>query len=655
MDRERPQLPLSLLFAFHLCVVALGIFLQNLGDRGAMWLVVGGIATALVGGWWAFLYRAFVADVLVSRRSAGVILGILAAAGIAMAVIPQGASLRAAGYVEPGLPQAGARPVFLAETQSGGFALRIARLRGAMFGNEPTVGLSESEAAEFDQRVATFGADAAQAWRTEHMRQKRVRLRDEIDQGWAAHHFESLYSAWRILRIFRLYEIAQSWWFVFLLLVLALHACARLWMQLPFARANLGWTLGVAGLLTLLCGLAVDRCVGRYGTVALDHERMTHRIESKITDLAHNRFVHLPYRLHLTHSSFRHRLRLRVSKLGGGKVAFSQVAPARAGDVHKIEDGAITLTVLKIAEQPEGVDPREVQARVRTVLGAVTAAGGNSSGPLVSVVVRGVEAQLRGEKNAAALVARAIGAVDDTLAQSGRSLGYLDATVQAAFDPSRPGLDGARCRTAVDIEWKKGETTQRATLVVGGEPAGFDGDAQDPRFAAELEAELLDDGAQRAFAVVDHFDHRLAVIDGAGDASFARGGVTFAPAATGVDPRDGRLVTTLTARIAPGRWLVLLGATLLGLGALFWCWFGRRWTWSDLLATAGLLTMVVLLWHAHRQGHYAAWSPLAAIGLVATVWTVGLVQGTSRRRVWMFAAGLGACALAYAAHGGMGI
>ena len=606
MTGNRPPLGFSILTAFQLCVLALGVFLQNLRDRDPVWFWIALGVGVVLGGTWALVYRRFLLDVLVSRRSAALALGLALLAGLVPMVLVQEGALERRGIVERGFATRGRPPVYAAGTQSGAFGKHVAVVC-----------------------LRATGGDTS----------------DEFVEAWTAQHFDGLYRVWTFARMFRLFDVVTSWWFAFLLVLIGAHVVARTWERAPWTPRDLGHAVLAAAVVVLLGGLLVDRWVGHEGEIHFEHGRVAGRVESKFADAPNQRFVHLPFRLFLERVTAPHEHFVAVTH-DGGETTF----PAALGATHAVAGSEVVVHAFD--PDPEGPDPRDVQARVRAALEIAELSGVDAGGPLVAVVVRAAEAAARGEAGADREAAAAVNAIDRMIAASGgRIEGFLDATLQASFDGARRGTDGPVSFAEADLEIRRGEASVRKTLRVGAEAlTGADG------VAVELVARIDDAAATRTLTVVSHEGHRVASASLSGDDVMERDGFRFAAWQTGVDPRDGRLVTTVRAYTHPARRLVLLGAAVLAIGVLWWSVTRGRFAVLESVFVALLVYACITAFRADARGAYTLWTEYEAAALPFAALILGGVELRSvegwrgRRGVVALAVGFLVYLLAYLAH-----
>jgi hypothetical protein len=388
--RNRSPLGFASITLFHLCILALGVILQNLFEGeskglATVVLVVLLVLAAPVG----YLYRKFLWDVFRSFKSAGVLLSLLVLACILGTVIIQDLDLRRNGVFEPGTPdEETGVPPFDNRNQFTRFALAQSHGLLWLFPNaerkrlmEEKVKLSEFEEAQVELRATAFGSKAARSMRDQLLAAKRRQVEELTTSNYARRHQEGLYAFFNFTRRLHLFDIFESLWFYFLLALIAINNIVGTIARAPWNARDFGVVITHAGVLIVLAGALLDVMKAKEGYIQyVAGGPPESRTKSAIYDQKNKLETNLPFAVRLDRFATEYFHELRVerydwsrrhdgspwqSQEGTGQPFTARNRYAiRAGVPRVFEDGDLKVTIhdykprvfvrTSVGEQPGG-------------------------------------------------------------------------------------------------------------------------------------------------------------------------------------------------------------------------------------------------------------------------------------------------------------
>jgi len=401
---NRSPLSFGIILAFHLCVLASGVLLQNLwlyGSSVAFGVSLGvGLAVAVFG---CIAGRHFLWDVFRSFKSAAVLLLLLSGSCVLGTLFIQDLDLRRAGVFRDGkaegvegreaypsfvLDPAGAREFH--DTKSGRFAmaqsfglLKVFPTEKMEERLEEDVRLLPHEEARAEKMAHVFGETAAGAWREAVVNSKRREVErrmseayakrnfvskkwarehipdaEKLDVGWTEHF--GLYDVWSWTRRLHLFDIFESWWFYFLLGLIGVNVVVGTFARAPWNLRDFGIVVTHSGIIIILSGALVDRIVAKEGYIHFTYGKPGQETATRIKDEKTRTYSHLPFLVRLDRfaTEYYHELLVEVvdwdrNATGGPRkgreegVFFVQRSfPVREGVTTEILDGQVEMEVL---------------------------------------------------------------------------------------------------------------------------------------------------------------------------------------------------------------------------------------------------------------------------------------------------------------------
>ena len=365
---NRSPLGFPSILLFHLCILAVGVLLQNAFERSdrVFYLVLGaGIGLGIAGG---MIYRGFLWDVFRSFKSAGALITLLCVSCILGTFIIQDLDLRRAGIFQEGPPPA-TPTSFDEKSQARQFA--IAESHGWLWLN-PTeertrltkekVVLSDVQKAQVALREQAFGKTAAASFEKGVLASKQRHVNEMTTQNYAREHWDGLYTAFLWCRKLRLFDIFEAWWFYMLLGLIGINVIVGTFARAPWSKRDFGVAVTHAGILIILSGAALDRIVAKEGYIHYVYGDPAKEVASKIKDDKNQTYHHLPFRVKLERFATEYYHELLVRRIDwsrradgsawgtsnghtGSPLSALENYPVRSGVPMKFEDGKITLTV----------------------------------------------------------------------------------------------------------------------------------------------------------------------------------------------------------------------------------------------------------------------------------------------------------------------
>ncbi len=403
--RNRTPLGFGIILAFHLCVLAAGVLLQNLYIHASPFVfgvaANAAVTAAIVG---AFFGRAFLWDVLRGFKSAAVLLTLLAASCIMGTLFIQDLDLRRVNVFESpegfakGGEGEGRYPEFVlnptstanfGNTQSGRFAIAQSfgiikvfpsdELKAKL---EEKVVLRGDQEARVERVAEVFGRSAAEARREAILNSKRREIerdaadryakRNFVSRNWAKKHIPNaeehdvgwfgrfgLYDVWKWTRSLHVFDIFEAWWFYFLLGMIGINVIVGTIARAPWNLRDFGIVVTHAGIITILTGAFIDHCVAKEGYIHFTYGKPELQIASAIGDQKTKTYAHLPFQVRLDRyaTEYYHELLVEVvdwDRNGDGKprqesdenvFVVERTFPIRKDIALELLDGKIKIKV----------------------------------------------------------------------------------------------------------------------------------------------------------------------------------------------------------------------------------------------------------------------------------------------------------------------
>ena len=387
---NRSPLGFGVIALFHLCLLAGGVFLQNVYERysgGAFLLALICAASALLAV--AFLAPRFYWDIFRGFKSAAILLTLLVLSCILGTLIIQDLDLRRDGVFESGVVAPGEKPVFSDKNQFTRFALAESHAWLWIFPNEERrealekVKLSETDKLQVALRKEAFGERAARAYEQAILGSQRRHEAQRTTSNFASDNQEFFYSLFLLVRQLHLFDIFESWWFYILLGLIGLNVIVGTMVRAPWNVRDAGIAITHSGILIILAGALLDLIVAKEGYIHFTYGRPELQVSSAIYDQKTRTETELPFRVYLERFATEYYHELMVERVDwsrrhdgrpwqtgngpppGGR-PFSAYAPypVRAGVTRSFEDGGIKVIVHEykprvfvdplVEENPEG-------------------------------------------------------------------------------------------------------------------------------------------------------------------------------------------------------------------------------------------------------------------------------------------------------------
>ncbi|MFQ5844588.1 MAG: cytochrome c biogenesis protein ResB [Planctomycetota bacterium] len=356
---------------FHLSVLLTALLLQILhGGRRELFLFTMGVTVVgvLVG---AIAYRRFLWDVFRSFKSAGVLLSLLALSCILGTYFVQDLDLRRAGIFASAQDHAppGQLPPFSERNQATRFALAQSILGMRLGGDEDRermleqkVKLSPTERQRLDLHRRAFGERFAAAREQALLGGKERQVNEFATTAYARRHFEGLYSLFRFVKRWHLFDIFEAWWFYCVLGLIAVNVIVGTFARAPWSVRDAGIAITHTGIIIVLAGALLDRLVATEGNIEFVYGDPARQVASFMRDDKNRLLHHFPgFRVRLDRfaTEYYHELavlRYDWSRHNDGSPRSSDDVrsmpffasdqfPVRAGFARQFEDKTIRLEV----------------------------------------------------------------------------------------------------------------------------------------------------------------------------------------------------------------------------------------------------------------------------------------------------------------------